>query len=282
MALAPAQPKPRTPENPLAEGLERLPVAPTKLVIFGATGDLARRKLLPAIYNLAHEGALPERFNLVGVSRGEPHEDYRDECGRGDPAVLAHAARRGRARRPARGAALRGGRLRRRGGLRRRSAATLDELDEAAGEPLSRAFYLSTAPGVLPGDRRGARQAGSAAARGADVRGRHREAVRHLARGGARAQRARARRSSTSARSSASTTTSARRPSRTCWRSASPTACSSRSGTATTSTNVQITAAEDIGIGGRAGYYDHAGALRDLVQNHMLQLPDAARAWSRR
>jgi glucose-6-phosphate 1-dehydrogenase len=35
---------------------------------------------------------------------------------------------------------------------------------------------------------------------------------------------------------------------------------------------VQITASEDLGIGGRAGYYDHAGALRDLVQNHMLQL----------
>jgi glucose-6-phosphate 1-dehydrogenase len=35
---------------------------------------------------------------------------------------------------------------------------------------------------------------------------------------------------------------------------------------------VQITAAEDIGIGTRAGYYDDAGALRDLVQNHMLQL----------
>ena len=36
--------------------------------------------------------------------------------------------------------------------------------------------------------------------------------------------------------------------------------------------NVQITAAEDIGIGTRAGYYDQAGALRDLIQNHMLQL----------
>jgi glucose-6-phosphate 1-dehydrogenase len=36
--------------------------------------------------------------------------------------------------------------------------------------------------------------------------------------------------------------------------------------------NVQITAAEDLGIGTRAGYYDNAGALRDLVQNHMLQL----------
>jgi len=36
--------------------------------------------------------------------------------------------------------------------------------------------------------------------------------------------------------------------------------------------HVQITAAEDIGIGTRAGYYDESGALRDLVQNHMLQL----------
>jgi glucose-6-phosphate 1-dehydrogenase len=36
--------------------------------------------------------------------------------------------------------------------------------------------------------------------------------------------------------------------------------------------NIQITAAEDLGIGTRAGYYDQAGALRDLVQNHMLQL----------
>ena len=58
-------------ENPLVEGLERLPVHPTALVIFGATGDLAHRKLLPALYNLAHEGALPERFELIGVARRE-------------------------------------------------------------------------------------------------------------------------------------------------------------------------------------------------------------------
>jgi glucose-6-phosphate 1-dehydrogenase len=36
--------------------------------------------------------------------------------------------------------------------------------------------------------------------------------------------------------------------------------------------SVQITAAEDLGIGTRAGYYDQSGALRDLIQNHMLQL----------
>src|SRR5579862_1114256 len=67
-----------TAENPLVEGLERLPVHSTALVIFGATGDLAHRKLLPALYNLAHEGALPERFELIGVARREQaHEDFR-------------------------------------------------------------------------------------------------------------------------------------------------------------------------------------------------------------
>src|SRR2546423_3448519 len=66
-------------ENPLVEGLERLPVHPTALVIFGATGDLAHRKLLPALYNLAHEGALPERFELIGVARSEySHDEFRD------------------------------------------------------------------------------------------------------------------------------------------------------------------------------------------------------------
>ena len=39
--------------------------------------------------------------------------------------------------------------------------------------------------------------------------------------------------------------------------------------------SVQITAAEDGGIGSRAGYYEGAGALRDLVQNHLLQLARA-------
>src|SRR2546426_8594794 len=66
---------PQQEQNPLVEGLERLPVHPTTLAIFGATGDLAKRKLLPAIYNLGHEGALPERFNLIGVSRGEQTDE---------------------------------------------------------------------------------------------------------------------------------------------------------------------------------------------------------------
>src|SRR5437660_8361721 len=86
-------------ENPLIEGLERLPVRPTSLPIFGATGDRAHRKLLPALYNLAHEGALPERFELIGVARRErSHEDFQQAAResierfsrtRPDPDVLA-------------------------------------------------------------------------------------------------------------------------------------------------------------------------------------------------
>jgi len=57
-----------TADNPLIEGLERLPVHPTTLVIFGATGDLSHRKLLPALYNLAHEGALAGKYRHPAVA----------------------------------------------------------------------------------------------------------------------------------------------------------------------------------------------------------------------
>src|SRR3954466_13935556 len=55
--------------TPPPAGLERLPVPPTTLVIFGATGNLARLKLLPALYNLAHDGSLPRGFHVVGFAR---------------------------------------------------------------------------------------------------------------------------------------------------------------------------------------------------------------------
>ena len=57
-------------KNPLAEGLKlpRTP-EPCALVIFGASGDLTRRKLFPALYSLAVRGLLPEEFTIVGVAR---------------------------------------------------------------------------------------------------------------------------------------------------------------------------------------------------------------------
>ena len=51
---------------------------PTVFVLFGATGDLAKRMVLPAFYRLAREGLLPQQWRLVGTGRGDvAHEDFR-------------------------------------------------------------------------------------------------------------------------------------------------------------------------------------------------------------
>ena len=59
-------------ENPLLEGL---PMArrpePCTMVIFGASGDLTKRKLFPALYSLAYRQLLPEKFGVLGVARTE-------------------------------------------------------------------------------------------------------------------------------------------------------------------------------------------------------------------
>jgi glucose-6-phosphate 1-dehydrogenase len=59
------------PANPFAQDVERPLPGPTTLVIFGATGDLAARKLLPGIYNLGLRGLLPEQFDVIGIGRRE-------------------------------------------------------------------------------------------------------------------------------------------------------------------------------------------------------------------
>jgi glucose-6-phosphate 1-dehydrogenase len=261
----------QTAENPLVEGLERLPVHPTTLVIFGATGDLAKRKLLPALYNLAHEGALPERFHLVGVSRSDmPHGDYR---------AMATEAIRQFSRRPPDEAVLEKllEDIRYVPGTFDDAAVfetleqTLDEFDDAAGQRLNRCFYLSTAPGFFPvivgqlGERHLDHH------EGADVRvviekpfGTRLAEAEELNRavlavfdehqvfridhylGKETVQNLMAFRFANGLFEPV-------------WNR-------------NYIDNVQITAAEDIGIGSRAGYYDSAGALRDLIQNHMLQL----------
>ena len=133
-------------ENPLVEGLERRPVHPTVLVIFGATGDLARRKLLPALYNLAHEGSLPAHFELIGVARHEQaHEDFRrvargsiEQFSRRSPepdvldALLANVRFVPGTFDDDR--------------IYENLERTLAVFDERAGRPLDRVFYLSTAP----------------------------------------------------------------------------------------------------------------------------------------
>jgi len=258
-------------ENPLVEGLERLPVHPTTLVIFGATGDLSKRKLLPAIYNLAHEGALPERFNLIGVSRSDmPHGDFREmaieainEFSRQPPdqkvleALLEHVRYiPGSFDDPS---------------IYETLAKTLAEFDEKAGLEFNRAFYLSTAPAFFPVIVDALGKAKLDRAGDAEVR-----IVIEKPFGTTLAE-----------------AQSLNREVLSVFEEKQVFRIDHYLGKETVQNmlafrfangmfepiwnrnyidNVQITAAEDIGIGTRAGYYDSSGALRDLVQNHMLQL----------
>src|SRR5436189_4412959 len=65
-----------TQENLLLEGLQlRRTPDPCILVIFGASGDLAHRKLFPALYSLAFRRLLPQHFAVVGVSRSQISDD---------------------------------------------------------------------------------------------------------------------------------------------------------------------------------------------------------------
>lgn len=67
--------------HPLSEpGVSSRVIEPCIIVIFGATGDLTARKLLPALYNLAREGQLPSQFACVGFARRDKtHEQFREE-----------------------------------------------------------------------------------------------------------------------------------------------------------------------------------------------------------
>jgi glucose-6-phosphate 1-dehydrogenase len=258
-------------ENPLVEGLERLPVHPTVLMIFGATGDLAHRKLLPALYNLAHEGALPERFELIGVARRErSHEDFQQAARESierfsrrtpdsdvlagltsdmryvpgsfdDPNVYAELER------------------------------ILEEFSERAGRELNRVFYLSTAPEFFPVIAGGLGDAGLNQHESAQTRiviekpfGYDLESARRLNR----------------QLLEAFDESQIFRIDHYLGKETVQNLLALRFANALFEPvwnrnyidNVQITAAEGLGIEGRAGYYEGAGALRDLVQNHMLQL----------
>src|SRR3954462_5179703 len=150
MATTDVKPPETTDRNPLVEGLERLPVHPTTLVIFGAPGDLSKRKLLPAIYNLAHEGALPERFNLIGSSRSAMSDD--------DFRNLARESIKEFSRRPPDDKVL--DRLLENAeyvsgsfdddSVYERIKKDANEFDDQAGIKFNRVFYLSTAPAFFP------------------------------------------------------------------------------------------------------------------------------------
>ena len=70
---SPATPKP--PPPPAVAKQDRQPAPPCVLVLFGASGDLAKRKLIPALYNLASANFLSDKFAVVGISRTPMSDD---------------------------------------------------------------------------------------------------------------------------------------------------------------------------------------------------------------
>ena len=258
-------------ENPLVEGLERLPVHPTTLVIFGGTGDLAQRKLLPAIYNLAHEGALPERFNLIAVSRSDiPHDDYR---GMARESIMQHSRRKPDEQ--VLDKLL--DRVRYVPGtfdddsVFDKLTAELEAFDADAGMDFNRVFYLSTAPRFFPMIIQKLGEHDLDRHKGSEVR-----VVIEKPFGTTLAEARQLNRQVLSVLKEKQVFRIDHYLGKETVQNMLAFRFANGLFEPIWNRNfidyVQITAAEDLGIGRRAGYYDSSGALRDLVQNHMLQL----------
>ncbi|MFB4309984.1 glucose-6-phosphate dehydrogenase [Actinomadura sp. GTD37] len=263
------------PANPLRDPRDkRLPrvAGPCVLVLFGVTGDLSRKKLLPAIYDLANRGLLPPGFSLVGFARRDwENEDFRQ---------IAYESVKAHARTPFRedvwthlsaGMHFVPGEFSDPGAFDALSMA-VKELDESRGTGGNYAFYLSIPPKFFP------------------------QVVEQLQRSGLAERKEGAWRRVVIEKPFGRDLKTAVELNDTVHRvfpEESIFRIDHYLGKETVQNilalrfantmfepiwnrsfvdHVQITMAEDIGIGGRAGYYDGIGAARDVIQNHLLQL----------
>jgi glucose-6-phosphate 1-dehydrogenase len=261
--------------NPLRDPRDRrIPrvAGPCVLVMFGVTGDLARKKLMPAVYDLANRGLLPPGFSFVGFAR----RDWADE----DFAQVTYQAVKEHARTPFRDSVWQ----QLSEGVRFVSgsfdddeafdqlATCVKELDVERGTGGNYAFYLSIPPNQFP------------------------TVVQQLKRSGLSDSQGRGWRRVVIEKPFGHDLASARELNATLDGVFPPEAVfriDHYLGKETVQNilalrfsnemyepiwnrgyvdHVQITMAEDIGIGGRAGYYDGIGAARDVIQNHLLQL----------
>jgi glucose-6-phosphate 1-dehydrogenase len=258
-------------ESPLLAGLERLPVHPTALVIFGATGDLARRKLLPAIYNLAHDGALPERFEFVGASRAQRTDD--------EFRALAAEAVRAHSRRPPdpevlhrllEGARYVAGDAES-PALYEQLQIVLADADHRAGRRLNRLFYLSTAPALFEPIVRQLGEQGLQQREDAAVR-----VVIEKPFGTSFAEACELNHAVLSVLDESQVFRIDHYLGKETVQNMLALRFANYMFEPIWNRNyidqIQITAAEDLGVEARASYYDATGALRDLVQNHLLQV----------
>jgi len=262
-------------KNPLRDPLDkRLPriAGPCSLTIFGVTGDLSRKKLMPAIYDLANRGLLPPGFSLTGFAR----RDWEDQ----DFGQVVYEAVKENARTPFKQSVW--DRLAE--GFRfvsgsfddddafDRLAETVKQLDAERGTGGNHAFYLSVPPSAFE------------------------TVLKQLARSGLTDQPNGSWRRVVVEKPFGHDLESAKELNRivnNVFPEESVFRIDHYLGKETVQNilalrfanqlfepiwnanyvdHVQITMAEDIGLGGRAGYYDGIGAARDVIQNHLLQL----------
>ena len=255
--------------NPLLDGLRvRRRPDPCLLVIFGASGDLTSKKLIPALYSLAYRGLLPERFGIVGAARSEESDDAFRE--RMKQAVSEHARDPFKQEvwdelaKGLRYVTLDFADARGEDALR----DTLNELDSELGTLGNRVYYFAVPPSAIGtlveeiAERRAAEgwlrliiekpfghDLSSARVLTAEIQEHFTESevfrIDHYL-GKETVQNMLALRFSNGIFEPI-------------WNRQFI-------------DHVQITVAESIGIEGRAGYYEQAGAIRDIFQNHLLQL----------
>ncbi|MGI8821352.1 MAG: glucose-6-phosphate dehydrogenase [Chthoniobacterales bacterium] len=269
MSLTPGQ----TQQNPLREGIatRSVPAACT-IVIFGATGDLTHRKLLPALYNIAADGELPPEVAVVGMARRPKTDDeFRAEMGEAVRKFSRQTVRDEVWDSFARSLFYHTSDFEDADGYKT-LGERLDQIDQERGAGGNRLFYFAAAPDQFAPILQHLKAAGlNKAPQGGWARvivekpfGTDLASANELNRivheafpeentyridhflGKETAQNILVLRFANAIFEPL-------------WN-------------ARYIDHVQITAAETLGVEGRAGYYEGAGALRDMVQNHLLQL----------
>jgi len=258
--------------NPLREGLQRQRVPePCAMVIFGASGDLAHRKLVPAIYSLAHEGCLPPYFALVCVAVSDfTTESFREDMkqaveqfGRHKPISQAVWNSLAQNIHYIQGDFLDPDTF-------HRLRELLDRLDREHGTQGNRLFYLSTAPSLVETIAVQLKDHGLTSGRGWQRLVVEKPFGHDLA----------SARSLNTKLQSVLVESQIYRIDHYLGKETVQNILVLRFANGIYEPiwrnqfidHVQITVAETLGVGTRAGYYEEAGAARDMMQNHMMQL----------
>ena len=265
-----------TPEsNPLRVDTDRRLnriAGPSGLIIFGVTGDLSRKKLMPAVYDLANRGLLPPGFSLVGFAR----RDWEDQ----DFMEVVHESVKQYARTEfredvwnqlAQGIRFVPGEFGDDAAFEKLKE-TIEELDADRGTMGNHAFYLSIPPKAFPQVTEQLRRSGLAE----PADGQWRRVVIEKPFG----SDLKTARELNDIVQSVFPSDSIFRIDHYLGKETVQNILALRFANqlyepiwnANYVDHVQITMAEDIGVGGRAGYYDGIGAARDVIQNHLLQL----------